>query len=140
MQNLVAAAAQISATVYDPMRVAVNISHVVSAVTTLSAGDLQNLGKSYNVSRFAVAMQGTAATEPADLIFQGMLYFFIPNNTWCDTECEGFEWSLLPSNGTIVDVDVGGGIGYLSPTIAKRYPHLRAVNQDLGSPIEFRKR
>jgi hypothetical protein len=26
---------------------------------------------SYNVSRFAVAMQGTAATEPADLIFQG---------------------------------------------------------------------
>jgi hypothetical protein len=32
---------------------------------------------SYNVSRFAVAMQGTAATEPADLIFQGALYSFI---------------------------------------------------------------
>ncbi|KAJ7841555.1 hypothetical protein B0H13DRAFT_2099729 [Mycena leptocephala] len=27
---------------------------------------------SYNVSRFAVAMQGTAATEPADLIFQDL--------------------------------------------------------------------
>ncbi|KAF7343087.1 hypothetical protein MVEN_01739100 [Mycena venus] len=74
---------------------------------------------SYNVSRFAVAMKGTAATEPSDLIFRG------------------FDWSLLSSNGTIVDV--GGGIGHLSLTIAKRYPHLRVVNQDLAGPIELSK-
>ncbi|KAJ7113834.1 O-methyltransferase [Mycena epipterygia] len=74
---------------------------------------------SYNVSRFAVAMQGTAATEPADLIFQG------------------FDWSQLPSGGSIVDV--GGGIGYLSMSIVKRYPQLRVVNQDLGPAIELSK-
>ncbi|KAF8147448.1 S-adenosyl-L-methionine-dependent methyltransferase [Mycena galopus ATCC 62051] len=74
---------------------------------------------SYNVSRFAVAMKGTTALEPADLIFQG------------------FDWSLLPHQGTVVDV--GGGTGHQSMTIAKRYPHLRVVVQDLGSPIELAK-
>ncbi|KAJ7202626.1 O-methyltransferase [Mycena pura] len=73
----------------------------------------------YSLARFAVAMQGTAATEPADLIFQG------------------FDWSLLPKNGIIVDV--GGGIGHLSLTIAKKYPQLRVVLQDLGPPIEISK-
>ncbi|KAJ6583239.1 hypothetical protein B0H10DRAFT_2097642 [Mycena sp. CBHHK59/15] len=40
----------------------------------------------YNLSRFAVAMQGTAATEPPELIFQG------------------FDLSLLRSRGVLVDV------------------------------------
>ncbi|KAJ7605435.1 S-adenosyl-L-methionine-dependent methyltransferase [Mycena polygramma] len=73
----------------------------------------------YNVRRFAVAMRGTAATESQDLIFQG------------------FDWSALPSNGTIVDV--GGGIGHLSLTIAQKYTHLRIANQDLAAPIELSK-
>ncbi|KAF8180013.1 O-methyltransferase [Mycena galopus ATCC 62051] len=71
----------------------------------------------YSMARFAVAMQGTAATEPSDLIFQG------------------FDWSLVPSQGKIVDV--GGGIGHLSLTIAKRYPQLRVVNQDLAQAIDM---
>ncbi|KAJ7602619.1 O-methyltransferase [Mycena polygramma] len=74
---------------------------------------------SYNVNRFAVAMHGTAATEPQDLIFHG------------------FDWGALPSNGTIVDV--GGGIGHLSLTIAQKYPHLRIANQDFAAPIELSK-
>ncbi|KAJ7876529.1 O-methyltransferase [Mycena olivaceomarginata] len=69
----------------------------------------------HHVKRFATAMKGTAQAEPADLIFQG------------------FDWSLLPNNGVIVDV--GGGIGHLSLSVAKRYPHLRVANQDLDSPI-----
>ncbi|KAJ6583050.1 O-methyltransferase [Mycena vulgaris] len=73
----------------------------------------------YSVSRFAVGMQGTAATEPPDLIFQG------------------FDWSLLSPKSVIVDV--GGGIGHVSLTIAKKYPQLRVVNQDLESPIEISK-
>jgi len=64
-------------------------------------------------------MQGTAATEPSGLIFQG------------------FDWGLLPYNGTIVDV--GGGIGHVSLTIAKKYPHLRVVMQDLARSIELSK-
>ncbi|KAF8172983.1 S-adenosyl-L-methionine-dependent methyltransferase [Mycena galopus ATCC 62051] len=70
----------------------------------------------YPVSRFAVAMQGT---EPAEMTL------------------EGYDWSQLPAGSKIVDV--GGGIGHLSLTIAKHYPHLRVVNQDLGQPIEISK-
>ncbi|KAK7002240.1 S-adenosyl-L-methionine-dependent methyltransferase [Favolaschia claudopus] len=75
--------------------------------------------RSYHVNRFASAMQGTAAMEPGDLIFRG------------------FDWSALPRESVIVDV--GGGIGHESLTIAKKYPHLRVVNQDFASPIEFSK-
>ncbi|KAJ6562904.1 hypothetical protein B0H10DRAFT_2116881 [Mycena sp. CBHHK59/15] len=57
----------------------------------------------YNLSRFAVAMQGTAATEPPELIFQG------------------FDWSLLRRGGVLVDVG------------------LPVVNQDLGPAIELSK-
>ncbi|KAJ7491683.1 O-methyltransferase [Mycena galericulata] len=72
-----------------------------------------------SVRRFAIAMQGTATIERPNLIL------------------EGFDWGVLPQGGIIVDV--GGGIGHLSLTIAKRYPHLRVVTQDLGSPIKLSK-
>ncbi|KAJ7354145.1 O-methyltransferase, partial [Mycena albidolilacea] len=49
----------------------------------------------------------------------------------------GFDWNQLPAGGRIVDV--GGGIGHVSLTIAKKYPHLRIVNQDLGQAIELSK-
>ncbi|KAK6981651.1 O-methyltransferase-domain-containing protein [Favolaschia claudopus] len=71
---------------------------------------------SYHVNRFAVAMEGTAAMEQEDAIFRG------------------FDWGALPCESVIVDV--GGGIGHVSLTIAKKYPHLRVVNQDFSSPIE----
>ncbi|KAJ7113840.1 O-methyltransferase [Mycena epipterygia] len=90
---------------------------------------MQKPENSYNVSRFAVAMQGTAATEPTELIFQGASVSLINNIS--------FDWNQLPSGGSIVDV--GGGIGYLSLSIAKRYPQLRVVNQDLGPAIELSK-
>lgn len=49
----------------------------------------------------------------------------------------GYDWSQLPAGSKIVDV--GGGIGHVSLTIAKHYPHLRVVNQDLSQPIEISK-
>ncbi|KAF7335076.1 hypothetical protein MVEN_02258100 [Mycena venus] len=70
----------------------------------------------YTVSRFAVAMQ---STEPVEVTL------------------EGFDWSQVPAGGRIVDV--GGGIGHVSLTIARKYPHLRVVNQDLGQTIELSK-
>ncbi|KAJ7073574.1 O-methyltransferase [Mycena amicta] len=76
-------------------------------------------GNEYNVARFAVAMEGTSATEPGDLIFQG------------------FDWGDLPAGSVIIDV--GGGIGYVSLAIAKRYPHLHIVNQDMEAVIEISK-
>ncbi|KAJ7115443.1 O-methyltransferase [Mycena epipterygia] len=82
-------------------------------------GWMQRAENRHNVTRFAVAMQGTAASEPSEVIFQG------------------FDWSLLPSGATIVDV--GGGIGHSTLTIAKRYPELRIINQDLGPTLEVSK-
>ncbi|KAJ7803466.1 O-methyltransferase [Mycena olivaceomarginata] len=49
----------------------------------------------------------------------------------------GYDWSQLPPGGKIVDV--GGGIGHVSLTIAKHYPHLRVINQDLDQSIEISK-
>ncbi|KAJ6548615.1 O-methyltransferase [Mycena capillaripes] len=89
------------------------------------------------VFRFAVAMQGTGATEPPEVIFQGGLrsVFAYYRIYFCRL---GFDWSVLPSHGIIVDV--GGGIGHSSLTIAKRYPHLRIINEDLGPALEISKR
>ncbi|KAJ7860062.1 O-methyltransferase [Mycena olivaceomarginata] len=57
--------------------------------------------------------------------------------TWMQEPQNRFDWSKLPSGGRVVDV--GGGIGHVSLMIVKRYPHLRAVNQDLGQAIEISK-
>ncbi|KAJ7235736.1 O-methyltransferase [Mycena haematopus] len=69
--------------------------------------------------RFAVAMQGTAASDPPELILQG------------------FDWGALPSGGVVVDV--GGGIGHASLAIAQKHPGLHIINQDLGPAIELSK-
>ncbi|KAJ7798443.1 O-methyltransferase [Mycena olivaceomarginata] len=80
-------------------------------------GWMQESQNRYPVSRFAVAMQGT---EPAEMTLEG------EPHPLC-----------LPAGSKIVDV--GGGIGHVSLTIAKHYPHLRVVNQDLSQPIEISK-
>ncbi|KAK6991926.1 S-adenosyl-L-methionine-dependent methyltransferase [Favolaschia claudopus] len=80
---------------------------------------MEHPGNSYHVNRFAVAMPGTAAMEPEDLIFRG------------------FDWSAMACESVIVDV--GGGIGHVSLTVAKKYPNIRVVNQDFASPIEISK-
>ncbi|KIP10225.1 hypothetical protein PHLGIDRAFT_266342 [Phlebiopsis gigantea 11061_1 CR5-6] len=41
---------------------------------------------------------------------------------------EGFDWATLDKNSLVVDV--GGGIGAQSMTLARTYPHLRFVVQD----------
>ncbi|KAJ7115442.1 O-methyltransferase [Mycena epipterygia] len=80
---------------------------------------MQRPENTYNRKRFAVAMHGTAASDPPETILQG------------------FDWSLLPSGGIVVDV--GGGIGHASLAIALKHPKLRIINQDLGPAIELSK-
>ncbi|KAJ7457536.1 O-methyltransferase [Mycena galericulata] len=70
----------------------------------------------HRVNRFALAMHGTAASEPLELIFNG------------------YDWSQLPDGAVLVDV--GGGLGSSSMAIAKKYPSFRVVNQDLAPTIE----
>ncbi|KAJ6626054.1 O-methyltransferase [Mycena sp. CBHHK59/15] len=80
---------------------------------------LQRPENRYNLKRFAVAMQGTAAADPPERILQG------------------FDWGMLPSGGVLVDV--GGGIGHASMAIALKYSTLQIINQDLGPAIELSK-
>ncbi|KAJ6607792.1 O-methyltransferase [Mycena sp. CBHHK59/15] len=77
---------------------------------------IQRPENAYRLKRFGLGMQGTAATEPPNTIFQG------------------FDWSALPAGSVLVDV--GGGIGHSSMMIAQKNPGLRIVNQDLGPTIE----
>ncbi|KAJ7488300.1 O-methyltransferase [Mycena latifolia] len=80
---------------------------------------VQRPENTYLRKRFAVGMQGTAATDPPEVILQG------------------FDWGQLPSGGIVVDV--GGGIGHASMTVARKYPQLRIINQDLGPAVELSK-
>ena len=45
----------------------------------------------------------------------------------------GFPWADVPSDSVIVDV--GGNIGAQTLVIAKAFPHLSFVVQDLPGPI-----
>lgn len=46
----------------------------------------------------------------------------------------GFEWDTLETNALVVDV--GGGIGAQSMTIAKKFPHLRIIVQDREQTVK----
>ncbi|KAI9066884.1 S-adenosyl-L-methionine-dependent methyltransferase [Trametes sanguinea] len=46
-----------------------------------------------------------------------------------------YPWDTLPQNSVVVDV--GGGIGSVSVQLAKPYPHLRLVVQDLQKTIDL---
>ncbi|KAJ6474950.1 S-adenosyl-L-methionine-dependent methyltransferase, partial [Mycena sanguinolenta] len=68
------------------------------------------------LTRFGIAMKGSAAEEPAETIFRG------------------FKWQDLPADNIIVDV--GGGLGASSLSIVKKYPTLKVVNEDRPPVME----
>ncbi|KAJ6474192.1 O-methyltransferase [Mycena sanguinolenta] len=68
------------------------------------------------LTRFGVAMKGTAGEEPVETIIRG------------------FKWQDV-APGSII-VDVGGGLGASSLLIAKTYPTLKVVNEDRPNVIE----
>ncbi|KAJ7175047.1 O-methyltransferase [Mycena crocata] len=76
----------------------------------------ENPANKEKLTRFGIAMRGTAAEEPEDTMFNG------------------FKWEELLAGSKIVDV--GGGLGAHSLSIAKKYPQLRVVDQDRGPVIE----
>ncbi|KAJ6517533.1 hypothetical protein C8R47DRAFT_1189841 [Mycena vitilis] len=57
----------------------------------------QRPGNAYNVSRFTVAMRGTAATEPQDTLFQGGFLSILSHSP----RELGFYWSALPPTGQL---------------------------------------
>jgi len=65
----------------------------------------------YRRNRFDIAMRGSGQTESRDAVLRG------------------FPWETLPDGSKVVDV--GGGIGAVSLQVAKKFPRLRFIVQDL---------
>ncbi|KAJ7327940.1 S-adenosyl-L-methionine-dependent methyltransferase, partial [Mycena albidolilacea] len=77
---------------------------------------MQRPENALRLQRFGLGMQGTAATEAPDAIFTG------------------FDWSALPADSILIDI--GGGLGHTSMTIAQKNPTLRIIKQDLDHQVE----
>ncbi|KAI0049516.1 S-adenosyl-L-methionine-dependent methyltransferase [Auriscalpium vulgare] len=73
-------------------------------------------GNAHRLVRFGSAMDGFKNMSPPNAIL------------------EGFDWSGL-SEGSLV-VDVGGGIGAHSLTLAKNHPHLKFIVQDREAVVK----
>ncbi|KAA1478055.1 S-adenosyl-L-methionine-dependent methyltransferase [Dentipellis sp. KUC8613] len=69
----------------------------------------------YRQRRFDAGMQGIQALQPADAILAA------------------FDWKDLPPNSVIVDV--GGGLGTSAFPLAREFPRLKVVIQDLPNVI-----
>ncbi|KAJ3752790.1 S-adenosyl-L-methionine-dependent methyltransferase [Lentinula raphanica] len=67
--------------------------------------------------RFGIAMNGVNSLQPPDAILKG------------------FDWASLPEGSLVVDV--GGGIGVSSISIARAFPHLKCIVQDRSKVIEI---
>jgi hypothetical protein len=96
----------------------------------------ENPANKLRLVRFGMAMQGSAAEEPKDTIFRGVSDIPLQHSRLFQftTDRSGFKWGELPAGSVIVDV--GGGLGASSLSIAKKYPTLKIVNQDRGPVIE----
>ncbi|KAF9653559.1 S-adenosyl-L-methionine-dependent methyltransferase [Thelephora ganbajun] len=80
---------------------------------------LEEEGNEMRLKRFGHAMTGTAGWEDGGSVSQA----------------DGFDWAGL-EEGSLV-VDVGGGIGSTSMTLARAFPHLRFRIQDRPKTVEL---
>ena len=99
---------------------------------------LEEKGNEMRLKRFAHAMIGTAGWEDGGSVSQadGEEEASGPHLS-CDQLklFQGFDWAGL-REGSLV-VDVGGGIGSTSMTLAKAFPHLRFCIQDQPRTVEL---
>jgi hypothetical protein len=84
-------------------------------------------------TRFNIAMDGLSKLDDNQSILRGdwtLLSIYASD----DLLVAGFPWDSIPATAKIVDV--GGGIGSVSMTIAKKYPDFRFVIQDFPNVID----
>ena len=82
------------------------------------------------LARFGAAMSGLRNISSADAILEGSvtLRSFAGHPLTRNTEPAGYDWGNLPEGSLVVDV--GGGVGSQSLTLATHHPHLRFIVQD----------
>ncbi|KAG6856980.1 hypothetical protein H0H87_011369 [Tephrocybe sp. NHM501043] len=83
--------------------------------------------------RFNLAMKGIQTLQPADAIIKGEKGSLSAHHNLIFTVL-AYDWDRLPENSTVVDV--GGGVGSESIILARNYPQIEIVIQDLAPVIE----
>ena len=80
--------------------------------------------------RFGAAMSGLKNMSSPSAILEGavMLYNFSEHSLTRNIELEGYSWGKLPEGSLVVDV--GGGVGAQTLTLATHHSHLRFLIQD----------
>ena len=119
---------------YEPNKAAFNKAYNVKEVAW---SWLERPENRLNLIRFGAAMNGSKNASPANAILGGSV-------TFCCTHCTlpshlrtsnfaGYDWERLPEGSLVVDV--GGGVGAQSLTLAQHHPQLRFVIQDRESVL-----
>ena len=82
------------------------------------------------LARFGAAMNGLGNMTPKDAILEGsvMLRGVADHHLTRKYLSKGYAWDKLPEGSLVVDV--GGGVGSQSLTLATHFPQLRFVVQD----------
>jgi hypothetical protein len=98
---------------------------------------LEEEGNEMRLKRFGHAMTGTAGWEDGGSVSQadgeGVSESRLGYNQ--PTSFQGFDWARLEDGGLVVDV--GGGIGSTSMTLAKAFAHLKFCIQDRPKTVEL---
>jgi len=91
----------------------------------------------YRKKRFHVGMQGVQALQPLEDILACAYLRHLMEVKYLTVGLV-FDWKSLPTGSVVVDV--GGGVGTVSLSLARDFPDLQIVLQDLPSVIEEAKK
>ena len=90
-------------------------------------------GNTWRGRRFNAAMAGGGARFPSWIFTDGKCTRPILLARYLHMWGSGLDWKSIKNGGVVVDV--GGGIGSTTLILAKAFPHLRYVVQDLDNVI-----
>ena len=85
------------------------------------------------LARFGAAMNGVKNMTPSEAILEGSVMLGSFMHTFSPLKHETGRVAALGESslsGSLLIVDVGGGVGSQSLVLAKHHPHLRVVVQD----------
>ena len=119
---------------YEPNKAAFNNAH--NAKEDMWSW-LERPDKRLHLARFGAAMNGLKNASPLNSILEGSatLYWVHcgPRLTFEIPNFVGYAWDHLPEGSLVVDV--GGGVGSQSFTLAEHHPQLRFIVQDRESVV-----
>lgn len=98
-------------------------------------GWYESEGNEYRFQRFSIGMEGSKRAAPPNAILEGSSRL-TGHHTMTNIHISplGFEWKDLKQDSLVVDV--GGGIGSQSMTLAQHFPQLRFLVQDRESVVK----